>query len=208
MHYKATDIAHLTDARYFAAMGAHWLGFPVPMPEEEGAERAYVRLKEMVSWVEGPKPVAELPRQPTAAEAEQIVLATGLTTLQGPVDFSSEALPPLPPGADYLPFFSFSASLCAPDFLRDLRRQLERREAFAKYMVLRLEGGLPPPALSLLPEVLAGLPLILELDWTPALLQNVRQSWDIPAVQFRGGAEEAPGVKSYEELELLLEGWE
>ncbi len=205
MFFKAADIAHLTDARYFAAMGASWLGFAVPMPGEEGAAAAYARLREMNSWVEGPEPVAELARRPTEAEAEEIVLSTGIKALQWPAGFGAVEALHLPPGSVHFAFFSFPASLCASDFLRDLRRQLEGHVAFAKHLVLRLEGALSAEACSLLPTLFEGLPLILELDWTPELLRRMADSAAIEAVQFRGGEEEAPGVKSYDELEELME---
>ena len=54
---KASKVANLTDARYFAAWEVDWLGFSF-----DPASDAYVDPKKMLAmrgWIEGPKIVGE-----------------------------------------------------------------------------------------------------------------------------------------------------
>lgn len=46
---KAGKITHLTDARYFGAMGVHWLGIDV-----DHLQHPVQDYKEIIDWVEGP----------------------------------------------------------------------------------------------------------------------------------------------------------
>ena len=55
---KASSIANLTDARYFAAWHVEWLGFDL---SPSGLERLSLpQVKEIKDWIEGPKIVGEL----------------------------------------------------------------------------------------------------------------------------------------------------
>jgi len=46
---KASKVTHLTDARYFAAMGVHWLGIDL-----DSLTHPVQEFKEITEWVEGP----------------------------------------------------------------------------------------------------------------------------------------------------------
>ena len=52
-------ITHLTDARYFAAIGAEWLTFIIDYHNEKGCIRSSVAL-ELKNWISGPRIVLEL----------------------------------------------------------------------------------------------------------------------------------------------------
>ncbi len=197
--FKAATISHLTDARYFAAEGAQWLGFSTPLPNEQGAALYYTRLRQMLAWIEGPLPVLELSRPLTPSETEQLLIATGVTQLQWPATNPIQE-PDLPPSASWWPFFSLKHF--QPDTLRS---SLEAHSAFAKYLVVHYQGEPTENQLSSLADTLQGLPVILELNWTPKLLKQVHNHWDIAGIQFRGSEEEKPGVKSFDELDKLLE---
>lgn len=49
--FFAKNISHLTDARYFAAMGVEWMGFEIN--SETGLSR--VAFDAIIEWIEGPK---------------------------------------------------------------------------------------------------------------------------------------------------------
>ncbi|GEM_PF-2563593 len=198
--YKASAVEHLTDARYFAAEQARWLGFSAPLPQDEQSSSVYARLREMMSWIEGPEAVLELPQPLTAEQAEQVVLASGLYNLQWPVSKEAFEPPSLPPNVAWWPFFELQ-TFNAETF----REQLEAYSAFAKYLVVRYSGPKEDVVLSSLAEALQNLPVILELDWTTKLLEEVLNHWNLAGLQFRGSEEESPGVKSFEELDALLD---
>ncbi len=197
--YKASAVEHLTDARYFAAEQACWLGFSAPLPQDEQASSVYARLREMMSWIEGPEAVLELPQSLTAEQAEQVVLTSGLYNLQWPVSREAFEPPVLPPNAAWWPFWEVQTFE-----EKTLRKELEEYSAFAKYLVVRYSGPKEDSVLSSLAKVLQNLPVILELDWTTKLLKEVLDHWDLAGLQFRGSEEESPGVKSFEELDALL----
>lgn len=65
---KASRVAHLTDARYFAAKEVDYLGFNL----EEGTEGYLdpIHMKAIREWVEGPKIVGEFYKTPTRVVRE------------------------------------------------------------------------------------------------------------------------------------------
>lgn len=198
--FKAAAITHLTDARYFAAEGARWLGFSAPLPQEAGASEVYVRLREILAWIEGPEPILELAKAPTPDQLEEIVLSSGFRQLQWPVAFGVCKEPSLPPDVSWWPLLQFK-----PEQLEEASEQVEECSAFAKYVVLSCRGFLSESQCAKLAHGLQNQSLILDFDWTPGLLQQVVRQWDVAGVQFCGSAEEKPGMKSFEELEPLLE---
>ena len=53
---KAAGIESLTDARYYAAKGVQWMGFPL---DDAAAGFSLLRFKAMREWVAGPQVVGE-----------------------------------------------------------------------------------------------------------------------------------------------------
>lgn len=56
---KISQVTNLTDARYFAAMGADFLGFTIHPDHPQFVSPP--QLKEIMDWVEGPETVLEIP---------------------------------------------------------------------------------------------------------------------------------------------------
>jgi phosphoribosylanthranilate isomerase len=54
---KINGVFNLTDARYFAAAGADYLGFCID--ENKPDFCSHIKIKEIISWLEGPKYVME-----------------------------------------------------------------------------------------------------------------------------------------------------
>lgn len=71
-------ISHLTDARYFAAMGAEWLCFIVDNTGQEGIPASLVL--ELMHWVSGPRLVLDLTPTP-AQDRDEIYRLTGADTV-------------------------------------------------------------------------------------------------------------------------------
>lgn len=76
---KASRIANLTDARYFAAREVEWLGFNLDPGTEGAVSPAHVMA--FKEWVEGPKIVGEFGIQ-TATEIASITEALDLDAIQ------------------------------------------------------------------------------------------------------------------------------
>lgn len=198
---KASRIAHLTDARYFAAEGVDFLGFNL----EEGTEGYLdpMYMKAIREWVEGPKIVGEFEHTPVrvireaaaffgldAVQVSALSHGAGLAELAGlelmvAIDIHTDGLPipqkTLAAYAEHADFFLFKFAP-GPDWKPRLFADAERWRALFSLRPSLIQADLPANDL---PEVL--------------------QSLGLAGISLMGGAEEQTGVKSYDELEEIFE---
>jgi phosphoribosylanthranilate isomerase len=186
--FKAGSITNLTDARYFSAWGASWIGFcfDPESPDYISPEKAL----EIKGWLHGPCYLGEFGNQ-DAENVAGIAGFVGLDALEMPI-----ARIVLSPEIRHLPLFvrvsgqesdtelaglpdSVEGLIAGPQALRDpeiaLRRLAERAPVW-------LEG------LTDADEV---------RDWL--------QRFPAAGIHLRGGAELATGLKLYDALDGVME---
>lgn len=186
MRLKASAIRNLTDARYFAAYGAEWIGFcfDPESPDYLEPEKAL----EIKGWLHGPRYVGEF-RHQDADNVEAISTFIGLDVLE----FAAAEIP------DALPDLPLILRLNGGESDTELSGWTDHLEA------LMLEGsfGLAHPATILRLRQFA--PLLLTGSFQLEGLTHLLQTCSPDGLSLRGGEETQPGIKSFESLDALME---
>lgn len=203
MIFKASRIAHLTDARYFAARAVDYLGFNF----EEGTEGYLdpIYMKAIREWVEGPKIVGEFEQKPVA-EIREAARFFELDMVQVSATRHGEHLAAL----QDLPLI-LSVKVDAQGMGVSLEK-LQEWAAYADMFLFDFSGSNYSKsklfehseewraAFELLPSLLqADFPAE---DW-PELLETLGAQ----GLSIVGGEEEKTGVKSYDQIEAIFEAF-
>ena len=200
--FKASRIAHLTDARYFAAKEVDYLGFNL----EEGTEGYLdpMYMKAIREWVEGPKIVGEFKQTPVrvvveaaafygldAVQVSAKTYGTQLAELEGleiilalemdaeGLAFSKETLQSFAAQADIFLFDFSSVKVSKSSFYAEK----EHWKALFSMRPSLIQADLPAT------------------DWAEIL-----ETLGLAGISLVGGEEEAVGVKSYDEIDEIFDG--
>ncbi len=202
---KASSITNLTDARYFAAWEAEWLGFNLDPGTENYVSPATVQA--MKEWVDGVKIVGEFNQQ----EARDILTSVdilGLDAVQLGTFASLETLQAL--HAKEVPVLQ---ELVVEEWsdLSALATQMEARSGLAAYFLLDFaKNGLSWAAaksnvLAELRQLAEDFPLLLNLPFPASEVEEVLEQTGAAGFSVQGGEEEKVGFKSFDELDDLFE---
>lgn len=199
---KASRIAHLTDARYFAAKEADYLGFNLESGTEGYLDPIY--MKAIREWVEGPKIVGEFSRTPIRVVSEaaafygldavQVTAKTygaQLAELEG-----LEVILEIEVGETGLPFSIAELQAFAAQvdiFLFNFTHSNISKSIF-------YEEKVPWQ------EVFSIRPSLLQADLPAADWPEILEALGLAGISIVGGEEEQVGVKSYEEVDAIFEG--
>ncbi len=201
---KASRVAHLTDARYFAAKEVDYLGFNL----EEGTEGYLdpIYMKAIREWVEGPKIVGEFSRTPIRSVREAAVFF-GLESVQASAlnhgaDLAEleglEVILEIEVGEEGLPFSKLELQAFAPHvdiFLFNFSQSnISKSSFYAEKEFWREMFALRPSLLQA--ELPAG-------DW-PEILETL----GLAGISLVGGEEEQVGVKSYDQMDDIFESFQ
>lgn len=198
---KASRIAHLTDARYFAAKEVDYLGFNL----EEGTEGYLdpMYMKAIREWVEGPKIVGEFQQTPIRVVVEAAAFF-GLDVVQVSAKNHGvqlaelgdlEVILAIEIGHDGLPF------------------TLTELQGFAAYVDVFLfnfpQANISKSTfyeqLNFWKEVFALRPSLLQANLPTSDWPEVLETLGLAGLSLVGGEEEQVGVKSYDEIEAVFE---
>jgi phosphoribosylanthranilate isomerase len=203
---KASEIANLTDARYFSAREVDWLGFSLDSNSEN-----YIPPHQILAireWISGPRIVVEL------------------GALSGK-DLIAQAVELLKPDAIQIGLFceiemlSAAASVAIireliPDDLEQLEDYLFEWRAWQphlSYFMLNLEkNGFSWQQLKNNKNILNSLKqlcneydVMLSLVFDPSELNEIIAELKPFGLSFKGGAEEKVGIKSFDELDEIFD---
>ncbi|MGB3547582.1 MAG: hypothetical protein WBA17_11440 [Saprospiraceae bacterium] len=208
----AGGITHLTDARYFAAWGVEWLGFPLGRHGTEGiTPNQFHALRE---WLEGPKFVGEYGFVESVGEvlAQANELKLDALRLGAHVDretarLLAAKLPVLQEIAieGYVPAQETSSALA------------ERSEWTTAFILHFDRGGIQlqdlrmgrPYSLEVVRRWSEQFPIILSIDLNDTAAADLIE--ELPALTglaVQGGEEEAVGMKSFDDLDGFFESLE
>ena len=194
---KASRIANLTDARYFAAWEVQWLGFCL-----DSAASHFLQPQEVAAikeWIEGPLVVGEFGIQ-SLPEIQQIASALQLDAVQvGPF-----ATPEQLAHWQGVPLFQ---ELIIDKHTRteQLSQQMQEAAPFVECFVLNFSNnGMSwekiQQSQDLNANTLAALcrdySVLLDIPAVPGQLADLIQKLNPKGLSFQGGAEEKVGVKS------------
>jgi phosphoribosylanthranilate isomerase len=176
----AADVGNLSDARYFAALGADFLSFDLSPFSEEKWQKAMA----MAEWIDGPKLVIPLSLTEKMNHVGNYALLFDTPDQKAPFPntdvFFTITLDSL---SDNLPANSFTnGSLIVSGNVEDL----EQKGAALKNICLRM-------------------PVYLDLSTRTENLTDLIIDLKPEGVVVRGGQEEKPGFKSFDELDTLFD---
>lgn len=169
-------ISHLTDARYFAAMGVDWMSIHLTSDPDSLAFWHAIR-----EWVEGVKLAAELDNWNEDWLARVVIDAQP----DGIVFHRNSPLPQL----EGIRLFLTSGSL--DDFIRPSQNSLI--SSYPDAGVWKKISDFPAPD-----------QFFLEADWTVEMMEELLAEGYNGGFCFRGGSEEEKGIRDYESMDELL----
>ncbi len=194
---KAGSINNLSDARYFAAFGVAWMGFCLD-PESKHFI-APAKAKEIAGWLSGPKIIGEFGGQ-RIAYIQQIISDLKLSLIQVNADFIEKAnLKELnTPVIVKVRDVSFNA----------LEELITNWQGVADIFLLgfgeKLWSDIKPNQ-KLLKKICQANKIILEMNFQPETVNEVIQQLNPYGINLAGGEEEQPGIKDFDDIEVLLE---
>lgn len=199
---KASQVANLTDARYFAARAVDWLGFNLDTGSENAInpQQAYA-IKE---WVEGPVIVAEFGLQ-GIDEIQSIVNYLGVDAIQINMFADSKAI------AKALSITIIKEIVIEEASLQGLKELIEGEASSVNYFILDFSKN--DISISTLSE--ASILLLRQLCTQYQLFFNIKDELEhlktfVAQVNphgliLLGGVEEKVGYKSFDELDDILD---
>ncbi len=203
---KASAVNSLTDARYFAARGVEWLGFR--FGGSPTSSISPMEAKAISEWVDGVKIVGEF----DFSDAKEIMevndflhfdaVQVGMFTpvaevekLSGLTIFKEVILEPKSKEAEMLAHFE-AFEHCATYFLLDFTK------AGINWASLQALESL---SMNFLKSLFAKYKVILAFDFQPENTREVLESLQPEGLSLTGGEEEKVGLKSFEELDEILD---
>lgn len=198
MLIKASGITNLTDARYFAAREADFLGFNLEENTVGYLDPMY--MKAIREWVEGPRIVGEFIHAPLSYVREAAAFF-GLDAVQVPAALY---------GAELAALDGLAVIAVIEGGYPELDRLLEETAPYVQYFLLDI-SNIIEPATGALPNMepwiqrCAAYPVLIHADLSaeqwPGLLDALRPA----GLNLAGGEEERVGVKSFDEIEAIFE---
>jgi phosphoribosylanthranilate isomerase len=186
---KASQLTNLTDARYFAAAGVHYMGFCCDMHSESYCTPH--KIKEIAEWVEGPVFVLE-------TESGQI---------------PDEMLPLFESGlvqaihaGPFATIVGRTGDLVFQDYIFDDLREWQP----GKDEIPVIRTGNPYQHWEekdklLLDSITQQQAVFLDFPFDIRQWDEIKSRFSFEGIIIRGGLEERPGLKSFDELDAILD---
>ena len=203
---KAGSITNLTDARYFAAWEVEWLGFNF----EEGAVDYILpqKMKAIKEWVDGVKMVGEFGTH-SAAEIAKAVEVLSLDAIQVGLYTRIEDL------------VALKGNVIIREVVVEktttemaLEKQLVILKPYVHIFLLDFDKNKinwsdlkigRPISISFLKRLCKQYQVLLALDFKAEMLEELLTTLQAFGLHLKGGEEEAVGIKSFDELDEILE---
>ena len=197
----AGTIANLTDARYFAAREAKWLGFNMDKMNPSAVSEMEVNaIKEWLDGVEIVGEFGDISNEDLMGTVERIGFDA---VLAGPFT-SREAI-------EGLNIPVFKEVVVEPAMSEnDLSNLLEDFEGAVAYYVLDFDKNKVVPgssniSLEFLKELSDQYQLIVSFPWETYSIESAVQDASWAGILMRGGEEEKVGFKSFDDLDEILD---
>ncbi len=171
------NIKHLTDARYFAAMGVDWMSM-----ELSGDPASFMRWHTFKDWVEGVQLAAEIVTYDEMLLAKTIIDAKP----EGIVFHQLEGTAGLPDLQLFFDLTTTDAESVLPECSISIRPYHPLTDMLS--------------FLDLDPQT-----TFLQADWTTDMLSTLLEAGYKGGICFSGGEEDATGMRDYELMDQLIE---
>lgn len=206
---KANSVTNLTDARYFAARGADWMGFRLEPGHEDSVSTE--TFEEIRGWIDGVKIVGEFDLMPVP-QIRQIAKERSLDAVQVGMFAERDALM----GMKNLILIKEVVLLENMEEIELLEHFLDY-SPFCQYFLLDfIKSGITwadlqknrPLPLKVFQSLCKHNRVFIHIDMTPATLPSIVSTLKPFGICVRGGSEEKPGYKSYDELDAIFDLFE
>lgn len=194
MIVKATRITTLTDARYFAAKEAAFLGFNLEAGTTGYLDPMY--MKAIREWVEGPEIVGEFSQSPVSVVREAAAFF-GLDAVQ--IDASYIDV------LDQLSGCKVLLSIDACIGVAEAESLMARAQAQVAFFLLDFSGCGQLANDAAWASLCGRYPVLLHLDVSTQALQEILGALQPAGLSLSGGEEERVGLKSFDEIEEIFE---
>lgn len=177
----ASQVTNLSDARYFAAMGADYLGIPLD------GDLTLENVKELLDWVEGPAFIGELNGVVEVPNLEEIIKHLGLKKISVGPFYPGE----IPSNIDYIKQEQFSNTL------------ITEHE-----VLLRVEGNikeLNEEDKNKLKDIIDSNRVWLMIQDATSDLLSILSQYNPYGIVLLGGAEEKVGFKSFDDIDEIFD---
>jgi len=206
MKIKATSINNLTDARYFAAWNAEWLGFSLEAGNSNYSSPQDV--KEIKDWLVGPKIVGEFGMGQDLAEIQSSIELLNLDAVQLSM-FSDDSIARELKGTEIIKEWVLEDLSNLDIFVT----QCEVLNDVVDFFYLNLEkNGISWADLKANTAVLGQLQalceeysIIMSIVCPPTDLEAFFDTVKPHAISLQGGEEEKVGVKSFDDLDEIFD---
>lgn len=185
MRIIATDIANLTDARYFAAWGVEAMAYNIE-PSATGSLTS-AQLNEIVNWVEGPDVIIKM---------EGLQVPENLTEVKAAIDVQGVIIGPYIEAGE-LPVFENVYRICS---LEDGGQDSDHLILSFPFEIGKISNQQKEKILTMT----GGKEVFLDANFTASDLGQIAELGFVGII-LKGGEEEKVGFKSYDELDEILE---
>lgn len=185
MRVIATDIANLTDARYFAAWGVEGMAYNIESSTSSSLTSA--QLKEIVDWVEGPAVIIKM---------EGLEVPENLNEVKAITNIDGIIIGPFIEAGD-LPVFEKVFRICT----------LEDGSQDNDHLILSFPfeiGKISEQQKEKIINITNGKEVFLDAIFNASDLDQIK-TLGFAGIILKGGEEEKVGFKSYDELDDILE---
>lgn len=186
---KINKVNNLTDARYFAAMGADYLGFCCNLETERYCSPT--RIKEITDWVEGPQFVLELDGWQSLEEIDTLL------------DFN------LGHALHFGAFATYEDQFSLTVFKDIIFENMEQTNiSNIDFPVVRSEknyDSFTENEIDRLKQWISGKNVFLDIPVDAKNLEKMIENLPIYGLILRGGEEEKTGLKSFENLDAIFD---
>ena len=183
MQLKISNITNLTDARFFSAIGAHYLGFCFDALNENNI--SITKAKEIISWLHEPAIVGEFGHHQSIEEIEFIAKEMQLHEIQIPFSHHEKA------------------NLNVEKFLLlDDWSMLDTQDSTDYYVLKITEAEVQDPALK---NVIGSNKVFLETDFNKENILSIVETLQPYGIQITCKKEEKTGFSFVDEYAELLE---
>ncbi len=205
--FKASKIANLTDARYFAAWYVDYIGYDMV----EGSESAlsmneFLAIKE---WVEGSESVLEIGSFPSEELVETIIHSKDIGTVEVGMFCSQDIIRRLHEAGKTI----FLNVVLSNDLdVSELEDELKKHEGQISYYIIDLNpldaDWTSGKFANLVKEMNQNHSVFLDGNIPIQHIDSFLSEWNQIGISAKGGEEEKVGFKSYDELDELFESLE
>ncbi len=185
MRIIATDIANLTDARYFAAWGVEAMTYNIEPSSSNSLTST--QLEEIVNWVEGPAVMIKM---------EGLEVPENINAIKATIDIQGVIIGPFIEAKE-LPSFEKVYRICT---LEDDTQENDHLILSFPFEISKISDHQKEKIVSITKEK----EVFLDANFTASDLDQIKDLGFVGII-LKGGEEEKVGFKSYDELDEILE---